>query len=125
MLSVFAMLNAAGWAALALAWAFRPEWAERLPATRHPSAVSQGRPGLGAPGGRADRILDTGGGAVSDRRTQYRPADRDRPLHHRGGLPDHRDRGRHRRVSGAPAGSATGRAGERPASALASRLHLR
>ena len=30
-LSVFAMLNAAGWAALALAWAFRPEWAERLP----------------------------------------------------------------------------------------------
>ena len=31
MLSAFAMLNAAGWAALALAWAFRPEWAERLP----------------------------------------------------------------------------------------------
>ncbi|TMG16431.1 MAG: hypothetical protein E6H90_02430 [Chloroflexi bacterium] len=31
MLSGFAMLNAAGWAALALAWAFRPEWAERLP----------------------------------------------------------------------------------------------
>ena len=31
MLSVFAMLNAAGWAALALAWAFRPDWAERLP----------------------------------------------------------------------------------------------
>ena len=31
LLSGFALLNAAGWAALALAWAFRPEWAERLP----------------------------------------------------------------------------------------------
>jgi hypothetical protein len=31
LLSLFAMLNAAGWAALAAAWAFRPEWAERLP----------------------------------------------------------------------------------------------
>src|SRR5437588_4296885 len=30
-LSLFALLNAAGWAALAAAWAFRPEWAERLP----------------------------------------------------------------------------------------------
>jgi hypothetical protein len=30
-LSFFALLNAAGWAALAAAWAFRPEWAERLP----------------------------------------------------------------------------------------------
>ena len=30
-LSLFAVLNAAGWAALAAAWAFRPEWAERLP----------------------------------------------------------------------------------------------
>ena len=30
-LSVFALLNAAGWAALAAAWRFRPEWAERLP----------------------------------------------------------------------------------------------
>src|SRR5438309_10449108 len=31
LLSLFALLNAAGWAALAAAWAFRPEWAERLP----------------------------------------------------------------------------------------------
>src|SRR4030081_3619760 len=30
-LSLFALVNAAGWAALAAAWAFRPEWAERLP----------------------------------------------------------------------------------------------
>ena len=30
-LSFFALLNAAGWAALAAAWKFRPEWAERLP----------------------------------------------------------------------------------------------
>ena len=30
-LSLFALLNAAGWAALAAAWKFRPEWAERLP----------------------------------------------------------------------------------------------
>jgi hypothetical protein len=30
-LSLFAFVNAGGWAALALAWAFRPEWAERLP----------------------------------------------------------------------------------------------
>ena len=28
---LFALGNAAGWAALAAAWAFRPEWAERLP----------------------------------------------------------------------------------------------
>ena len=31
LLSLFALLNASGWAALAAAWAFRPEWAERLP----------------------------------------------------------------------------------------------
>jgi hypothetical protein len=31
LLSLFALINAAGWAALAAAWAFRPEWAERLP----------------------------------------------------------------------------------------------
>jgi len=31
LLSLFALLNAAGWAALAAAWAFRPEWAGRLP----------------------------------------------------------------------------------------------
>jgi peptidoglycan/LPS O-acetylase OafA/YrhL len=30
-LFVFALLNAGGWAALAAAWKFRPEWAERLP----------------------------------------------------------------------------------------------
>jgi hypothetical protein len=30
-LSLFALLNAAGWAALAAAWTYRPEWAERLP----------------------------------------------------------------------------------------------
>ena len=30
-LSLFALLNAAGWAALAAAWAFKPSWAERLP----------------------------------------------------------------------------------------------
>ena|SRR5207253_11439380 len=30
-LSLFAVLNAAAWAALAAAWALRPEWAERLP----------------------------------------------------------------------------------------------
>jgi len=30
-LSLFALLNAAGWAGLAAAWKFRPEWAERLP----------------------------------------------------------------------------------------------
>lgn len=30
-LSLFAVLNAAGWAALAAAWQFRPTWAERLP----------------------------------------------------------------------------------------------
>ena len=30
-LSLFALLNAAGWAALAAAWSFRPNWAERLP----------------------------------------------------------------------------------------------
>jgi hypothetical protein len=31
LLTVFALLNAAGWASLAGAWAFRPTWAERLP----------------------------------------------------------------------------------------------
>ena len=31
LLSLFALVNAAGWAALALAWAYRPDWAERLP----------------------------------------------------------------------------------------------
>ena len=31
LLSLFALANAAGWAALAAAWAYRPEWAERLP----------------------------------------------------------------------------------------------
>src|SRR5437588_6994032 len=31
LLSRFALLNAGGWAALAAVWAFRPEWAERLP----------------------------------------------------------------------------------------------
>lgn len=31
LLSGFALLNAGGWALLAAAWAFRPEWAERLP----------------------------------------------------------------------------------------------
>jgi hypothetical protein len=30
-LMLFALANAAGWAALGAAWAFRPEWAERLP----------------------------------------------------------------------------------------------
>jgi peptidoglycan/LPS O-acetylase OafA/YrhL len=30
-LSLFALLNAAGWAALAAAWRYRPEWAEQLP----------------------------------------------------------------------------------------------
>jgi hypothetical protein len=30
-LSLFALLNAFGWAALAAAWRFRPAWAERLP----------------------------------------------------------------------------------------------
>ena len=30
-LTLFALLNAASWAALAAAWALRPEWAERLP----------------------------------------------------------------------------------------------
>jgi hypothetical protein len=30
-LSLFAVLNAAGWAALAAAWALRPGWSERLP----------------------------------------------------------------------------------------------
>lgn len=30
-LSLFALLNAAAWAALAAAWRFHPEWAERLP----------------------------------------------------------------------------------------------
>jgi hypothetical protein len=30
-LSLFALLNAAGWAALAAAWSFKPIWAERLP----------------------------------------------------------------------------------------------
>jgi peptidoglycan/LPS O-acetylase OafA/YrhL len=30
-LSLFALLNAAGWAALAAAWKFRPDWAQRLP----------------------------------------------------------------------------------------------
>ncbi|HYM51001.1 MAG TPA: hypothetical protein VET65_10590 [Candidatus Limnocylindrales bacterium] len=30
-LSAFALANAAIWAALACAWAFRPQWAERLP----------------------------------------------------------------------------------------------
>ena len=30
-LSLFALINAASWAALAAAWKFRPEWAERLP----------------------------------------------------------------------------------------------
>ena len=30
-LSLFALVNAGGWAALALAWSLRPEWAERLP----------------------------------------------------------------------------------------------
>lgn len=31
LLSLFALCNAAGWGALAAAWAYRPEWAERLP----------------------------------------------------------------------------------------------
>jgi peptidoglycan/LPS O-acetylase OafA/YrhL len=31
LLFVFALGNAAGWAALAFAWRYRPEWAERLP----------------------------------------------------------------------------------------------
>lgn len=31
LLSLFALVNAFGWGALAAAWAFRPEWAERLP----------------------------------------------------------------------------------------------
>jgi hypothetical protein len=31
LLSLFALLNAGCWAALAAAWAFRPDWAERLP----------------------------------------------------------------------------------------------
>jgi hypothetical protein len=31
LLFVFALGNAAGWAALACAWKYRPEWAERLP----------------------------------------------------------------------------------------------
>jgi hypothetical protein len=31
LLSAFALLNAAGWAAMAAAWAFRPDWAEWLP----------------------------------------------------------------------------------------------
>jgi hypothetical protein len=30
-LSLFALLNAAGWAALAAAWSFKPNWAEKLP----------------------------------------------------------------------------------------------
>ena len=30
-LSLFALLNAAGWAALAAAWSVKPNWAERLP----------------------------------------------------------------------------------------------
>ena len=30
-LSLFAVINAAGWAALAAAWAWKPAWAERLP----------------------------------------------------------------------------------------------
>lgn len=30
-LFVFALLNAAGWGALAAAWKFRPEWGARLP----------------------------------------------------------------------------------------------
>jgi hypothetical protein len=30
-LSAFALVNAAFWAALACAWAFRPQWAESLP----------------------------------------------------------------------------------------------
>jgi len=30
-LSLFALLNVAGWAALAAAWKFRPDWAEWLP----------------------------------------------------------------------------------------------
>jgi len=33
-LTVFALLNAASWAALAAAWAFRPNWSERLPMQR-------------------------------------------------------------------------------------------
>jgi hypothetical protein len=31
LLTLFALLNAASWAALGAAWALRPEWAERLP----------------------------------------------------------------------------------------------
>lgn len=31
LLSIFAVVNAAAWAALAAAWAYRPTWAERLP----------------------------------------------------------------------------------------------
>lgn len=30
-LFLFAVINAAGWGALAVAWSVRPEWAERLP----------------------------------------------------------------------------------------------
>src|ERR1700687_1475666 len=30
-LTLFALVNAASWAALAAAWAFRPDWSERLP----------------------------------------------------------------------------------------------
>jgi hypothetical protein len=31
LLSLFALLNAAAWAGLAAAWAYRPNWSERLP----------------------------------------------------------------------------------------------
>jgi hypothetical protein len=31
LLFLFALVNAAGWGALAFAWSLRPEWAERLP----------------------------------------------------------------------------------------------
>jgi hypothetical protein len=31
LLFIFAVLNAASWAALAAAWRFRPDWSERLP----------------------------------------------------------------------------------------------
>src|ERR1700730_15986948 len=30
-LTLFALVNAASWGALAAAWAFRPDWSERLP----------------------------------------------------------------------------------------------
>ena len=96
-LSLFALLNAAGWAALAAAWKFRPEWAERLPL----QLGTHERYLKAAPLWARLAVALTGFWALAA--ALYLTAGhntgalhRHRPVHGGGGLPDHRHRGRGR-----------------------------